>query len=182
MKHASRNVLRAMLLIACSACGGDDDESGSAKLNDAELAEETNARLKECNVYLPPQNPEDDKVRDDFERCVARCVLDETSCADLLALSCDQSLEGGHPFIDCIQPCPLAPKDGFECEDGQRVAFAFVCDGNDDCKGGEDEAREQCEPYRCDDGEPIQDRDARCNSEVQCSDGSDEADCPFTCE
>jgi low density lipoprotein-related protein 2 len=29
--------------------------------------------------------------------------------------------------------------DGFECNDGTCIPASFVCDGFDDCAGGEDE-------------------------------------------
>ncbi len=181
-RQGARIMLRTALVLSCilvAACGNDGGGTPTDDLNDKELGEEAVAKLKECGVYSAPQNPEEDSLQDEFDRCVARCLIEEGNCDVVQALQCDEDPPTGDPLVRCLVDCPLDPADGFEC-DGQRIPFALVCDGSRDCPKAEEE--QNCEPYVCENGEKVVGKDLRCDNVAQCRDGSDEDGCPFTCD
>ncbi len=176
-------MLRASIIsscIFCVACGSDDgDGRSAANLSDRDLGDQVTAKIKSCDVYFAPQDPKDDTVQDEFDRCVARCILEEADCSTLQALQCGEELTVANPFYDCARLCPPEPEDGFVCRDFEKIPFGLVCDGERDCGKAEDE--ENCEPYVCDDGEEIVGKGLRCDNIADCADNSDEEDCPFSC-
>jgi len=160
------------------ANGGGDDagaNTGTNSGNDAQLLADANAKLKECKADSPSYLFVE--IQDDLDRCLATCVA-AGSCSDLKDFVCSDAppLEGA--LVTCIQDCPEVPADGYECMDGTKIAHLSLCDGTDDCEGGEDE--KDCS-YECADGEKLDFSDAKCDDFEDCSDGSDEVGCPNIC-
>lgn len=128
----------------------------------------TEDRLRACGIvsegYLPRLNFYDDAC---YRACFAGA-----ECDALLGAICrtDVSL-----LVECDQQC--APR----CDDGSLIGLERVCNGFEDCEGGEDE--EGCAPYVCDDGQELMGSDHRCNGWSGCRDGSDEEGCApdFVC-
>lgn len=158
------------------------DASPDAR-SDQELSEKWIQKRKDCGTYYPPQNSESDMVRDEFERCLGRCSL-EQDCDKLVEIWCEGGVPAGDPFLACVAKCPEQPKDGYACKDGARVPFRLVCDGRRNCSMGEDE--QGCTPYVCEDGQEIISTDIECNNHGECEDNSDEDGedvfCPLTCQ
>lgn len=69
--------------------------------------------------------------------------------------------------------------DEFTCNNGRCIQNRWVCDKDDDCGDGSDEAK--CMPTKCDAMKQFQCADKtcvtikwRCDGELDCPDGSDE--------
>ncbi|TVR04132.1 MAG: hypothetical protein EA398_03000, partial [Deltaproteobacteria bacterium] len=65
----------------------------------------------------------------------------------------------------------------FTCDDGSEIPMSWVCDGDLDCPGGEDE--ENCPSdafFTCDDGSQIP-AEWVCDGDLDCPGGEDEDDC-----
>jgi len=186
----------AALLLAIAACDpdskntkdGSSDSSNSSpadSLSDQQLSEQWLQKRKDCGTYYPSQDPANDTVRDGFDRCVARCFL-EQDCDKLVEIWCEGGVPAGDPFLDCVSECPEEPKDGYKCKDGSRIPLRIVCDGSPHCSAGEDE--QGCAPYVCEDGQEIIGTDIECNNRGECEDYSDEESeedfffCPLTCQ
>jgi hypothetical protein len=181
----------ALAVLACFSCGGDDegtprddlDEPGGRRPEppttpeqeaaDTRLTREVQQRLVGCGLLATDARGARNLVQDDYDRCYARCTL-EASCEAIVASSCDEQESA---LATCIAQCPGAPSDGFACANGKRIAHVAVCDGEEDCRAGEDER--DCE-VRCADGQPLESADLECDGTPDCSDGSDEAAC-LTC-
>jgi hypothetical protein len=108
-------------------------------------------------------------------------------------------------MVECViaKGC-IDPGDQFECDDGEILGAYWVCDGDDDCVGGEDEvdcgvicddvfdatheacgetsetyqhdSTRTCDSYRCEDGRLISD-DWVCDGKVDCTHADDETSC-----
>lgn len=100
-----------------------------------------------------------------------------------------------HPFVTFVSHCRyrlwlitlcsafLAPKrcadNQFQCQNGNCIAFDFVCDEDDDCRDNSDELdcpAPTCNPemFRCNSSECIPKLWA-CDNDADCKDGSDES-------
>jgi len=104
--------------------------------------------------------------------CYDQC-LGGASCEALEGAFCRTDVQ---LLIECDRRC------AFACDSGALIAVEAVCNGSDDCEGGEDER--DCPVYVCDDGEELAGAHHRCDGTTRCRDGSDEAGCPsseFTC-
>lgn len=194
---------KAVVVFLCAlsftACGGDDDggdkreiEDGklgedekdepgndggvaAGKLSDDELSEEVVAKFVECGLQeeSASRNSDDDEgIDDDFDRCIARCTLAST-CNNLKQSVCS---EPSGVFGSCLDGCDPAPDDGFACKDGTKIPHLFLCDGSEECAGGEDE--QNCESA-CEDGSAPASTVTVCDGKKDCKDGSDEAGCPI---
>ena len=127
------------------------------------------ARLRECGLvsegllrYQPLYAPDD---------CYRSC-LGEASCEELEVALCRTDVQ---LLIECDRRC------AFACDDGGLVAVESVCNGFEDCEGGEDER--DCPSHTCADGEVVE--GVRfCDNIPQCADGSDEDEvtCPVDCD
>ena len=73
----------------------------------------------------------------------------------------------------------------FQCPSGECIWQMWVCDGDEDCDGGEDEAEEICKDrvtclggqFRCERSGQCVDYEKVCNGVDDCTDGSDETGC-----
>lgn len=89
-------------------------------------------------------------------------------------------LDAQYDYLECMtaEGCPGA----FTCADGSIIAEAWICDGEADCDGGEDEQLNCPGPTVCANGEEIPAAWV-CDGWDDCGDGSDEpADCALTCD
>ncbi|MDB4989134.1 MAG: low-density lipoprotein receptor-related protein 2-like [Myxococcaceae bacterium] len=176
-KAGLRFVLGLGALGLAAACGGDDSGSKSGSADDA-LAASAKAKLMQCKLYEAKGSQSETLIQDESDRCAARCVT-SASCDDLTALRCEDNPSSSNPFGACVQNCPDAPADGYACKDGERIAHIYLCDGESDCVGGEDE--QNCKTFTCKNGEKLQLSDVECDGYEDCSDGSDELGCAVVC-
>ncbi|XP_076042677.1 sortilin-related receptor-like [Oratosquilla oratoria] len=81
-------------------------------------------------------------------------------------------------------PVPHAcGENEFECSSGSCIRDSWVCDGDKDCRNGEDE--ENCRGWECDKHKQFRchttigcvDLERHCDGHADCADGSDEAGC-----
>lgn len=92
----------------------------------------------------------------------------------------DCLLDAQYDFLECVtaEGCPGA----FTCADQTVIPDAWVCDGEADCVGGEDEQASCPGPHLCANGESIPHAWV-CDGWDDCGDGSDEpAECAETCD
>lgn len=174
-----RTPLRALLLSALAfatltACG--DGKKSNNGLNPQELLTQLSQSLQTCGVLGPGklQNQVNALPATDPAQlaCVKACIA-KADCASLRETFCGES---GALFA-CAGAC-LQPK----CADGTVLAEGQVCNGTDDCAGGEDEQGCEAETFACLDGASTVPSYSRCDGYGDCQDGSDEQGCPtFDC-
>ena len=123
---------------------------------------ELQERLVECAILsegpiaaLPLYAPSDC-----YENCLAAA-----SCNSLEEAICRTETE-------LLRTCDA--RCAFACAEGSLLGIERVCDGNEDCEGGDDERG--CLMFTCGDGREILST-YRCDGGRQCGDGSDEVDC-----
>lgn len=153
-------------------------DAGSAPASPADqaLSEEVITKLIECTLLATGvQVPANADIRDETDRCTARCNL-AAECDAIRAYACDGADPPG--LASCLAGCPDAPPDGFDCGDGTRIAHALLCDGTTQCQDGADEA--DC-MAPCKDGSGEGGLGITCDGTEDCADGSDEASC-LLCE
>jgi hypothetical protein len=169
--------LRLLLpLFALSAldCSGSDD---SGELTSGTSCERLDAKLRDCTLFSEEGYTGCLEPQTDGERCQNDCMT-EASCENLTTALCDPTQEAAtSPLAQCLKTCD-AP-NAFACTDGQLVPQDFVCDGETDCAGGEDEMG--CD-ILCPNGDSVP-RAYHCDGFNDCSDGADELNCPmpFAC-
>ncbi len=163
----------------------DGPGSGGSGSNSA-ICIQLESKLRGCSLLT--EGEIDCGFDSDDERCQSQCAL-ESSCDSLEELFCSFEDPSGPALLDvdqeviaCWSECMA--DSGFECDNGQMVPGDWVCDLEDDCGDGSDEADCEGQLFTCGDGEPISESWV-CDGFEDCSDGSDEADCAtafFTCD
>ncbi|MEM9463606.1 MAG: low-density lipoprotein receptor class A repeat-containing protein [Myxococcota bacterium] len=87
-------------------------------------------------------------------------------------------LDAEYDLLECALDWSCS---AFTCADGETISDAWVCDGEPDCDGGEDEQQRCPAPFSCGDQE-IPDAWV-CDGWEDCADGSDEpTSCAVTCQ
>ena len=203
-----RGSTAALVLASClGSCTSSTDTlapGDDTTPSDADVASAI-AALRRCELY---GEGEVVSVRQVPLKTMTPCQLacfSEAPCNELHSFACDSLATG--ELDQCLTTCAL--QDAFTCPSGAKVAAAAVCDGQDNCVGGEDEAdcpedartcavdawsvcdgfddcgdgsdEQECEYQRCD-GEVIPPR-ARCDGWDWCSSGEDERGCaPRSCD
>ncbi|MDA3863500.1 MAG: hypothetical protein PF689_06480 [Deltaproteobacteria bacterium] len=151
------------LIFIFSGC--DEDKSTMEKLF---------SKMQSCDLltegemsYIPDLSA--------YDKCYYNC-LNKSDCDTLYDYFCENSTSEDVElcFYDCYQ------KYAFECGDGSLTNPGFVCNGEENCDDGSDEAG--CPVFVCDSGEEVP-LSFECNGYGDCDDGSDEAGCPvFVCD
>lgn len=168
----ARCPLVASMALLCAACGltssgGGGGSAGGSTGDPTQVVE----ALRACGIY---GEGEINQVRDTpltaLSDCAARCLA-EADCDELTAFVCNYETMGA--LDECKTACAL--EGSVRCPSGAVVASSAVCNGVDDCVGGEDEM---------DCPEPVSDCQAdwygKCDGNQDCDDGSDEAECEYT--
>jgi hypothetical protein len=169
-------------LVSCSSkIDGPDRKSGIEGLIDAE----TKLLEFECECW----GDEDfgstqaclDEVGDYFEsdqeylECLERVLATDAQARQVFECYVDTMYD----YLECLgeEGCP----EQFTCNDGSTIPSEWVCDGDQDCAAGEDEAGDcDTEPFVCANGESIP-RSFVCDTYPDCMGGEDEQGCPDTC-
>jgi hypothetical protein len=127
--------------------------------------------MTQCGLLNGPLPDCDDNNPND--RCTAGCAV-MSNCTELTETFCSGIQNN---FFNCAVACPAAaapPAGTFYCNDGSYIPGSWVCDGEADCTGGEDEA--DCTNFTCNDGYIIPGRYV-CDSFEDCTGGEDELNC-----
>jgi len=162
------------LIALCAGCLSSGDSSttaggGPGPGSEADV-DETRDRLRECDVY-----GEGDirQVRDIPVTALSACILSclaGADCGELSEFVCNYESSGD--LDACQTACAL--EGSLTCPSGAVVASSAICDGVDNCVGGEDE--QDC-------AEPVSDCRidfySVCDGYDDCEDGSDEVDCDY---
>ncbi|HEX6240809.1 MAG TPA: LDL receptor domain-containing protein [Polyangiales bacterium] len=160
-----------------SSDGGGTDASSDGG-GRAALTQENLSKFMSCGAYETSLGPAAYSIDDDFDECIARCTV-ASSCAELEAVLCWDETADESALTRCLERCDDAPRDGFRCGDGTRIAHAYRCDFEPDCADSSDEAN--CGEFRCADGDVLPTASARCDYVEDCEDGSDELGCAVRC-
>lgn len=167
-----------------SACGpGDERKSGAAGIADAfsEAAVfECDCAAKEAGLGEDFERQCREELGDIEEFFPFQCIDDAIQGNAAAEAAYDCLVDATYDYVDCYmgEGCPQQ----FSCADGDQIPMDWVCDGGEDCTGGEDEQQDCPAPMMCADGTEIP-GDYRCDGFPDCADGEDEpADCPETCE
>jgi hypothetical protein len=178
-------ILWCILTLTCamSGCssGGSEGDGDLADLSDEQLSSKAIEHLRECKV-VGAGTFQVGEVEDAFARCTLECVI-ETSCANLQEELCSGGrLDPNGAYLKCTEACyDSTVASQFMCSDGSRVPHRQVCDLQEDCADGEDEAQ-SCPEHVCADGEVLLAKSVRCNGVSDCEDGSDEDGCATFCK
>jgi len=193
MPTTSRSYILCSGLILLG-CHGDEDaprrdrtrEEGAVRSDgatSADLKSEVLDKLRRCHQLSPGYV--DNVFLNSFGGCENRCVLD-ADCKEITQGLCggfEVSFGMGQrnelpPVWQCITACPDRAESKFACTDGVEVLESYVCDGENDCSGGEDE--KDCTSFSCAGGQQVP-MYRRCDDESDCADGSDEQGCATLC-
>jgi hypothetical protein len=183
---ARRVVLPALLLSAvCLRCSDDEDDAltrACRALDD---------HLRQCDIlergrlpcdeklWFAPVRGERDEIGCQYE-CYASAACNVTQTGVCFGYSATATEADLAALSQCFLLC--ARQHGLECPtpnaSGAVPAFA-LCDGQNDCSNGADEA--DCLSFPCGDGQMVASA-ALCDGTFDCSNKSDEYPCDFfTC-
>ncbi len=177
------SLLVALGLAACEPNGGNRivRQSGGAGFVDAQ---ETMVQF-ECSCVGELEGLESEEAcfddyttsleeADAIGECIDRALADHPGSVS--PFEC--MLSAQYDMVECAMETGC---NTFTCDDGTAVHDAWVCDGEADCAGGEDEQQSCPAPHQCDGGEMISAAWV-CDGYEDCEDGSDEpADCQLDC-
>ena len=152
----------SLLLISC------DDDDNDGYVSEGCVAAANN--MQSCDLYtdgtvncaMDYETPKDS--------CYAFCVA-EASCDDLEAFYC--SFGESNELTDSFGGCDTL-SESYACGDGTEIEGYYVCDGEEDCDNGADEAN--CARFECTEFGSVP-QSWVCDGEQDCDDGSDEAGC-----
>lgn len=151
---------------ACLADKGIDPGLGACRCDIV-------AAAPEMAPYLECLKP----VAADFAACIDALGCDDPDALDncyfvfLQASECPPSI----PAVDAEVEYVCRGASPFACGSGEEVPDTWLCDLEDDCVDGSDEA--ECPFFECQSGDEIPLR-WRCDGAPDCPDGDDEVDCP----
>ena len=106
---------------------------------------------------------------EELSSCEQSCLLN----ADCVALEASVCGSGSDTLDSCMDACDS--EGGFRCADGTSIPADWVCDSEEDCDDGSDEAG--CTLFPCADGSDSISPGWVCDGEEDCLDGSDEQNC-----
>ncbi len=142
------------------------------------------ARLTQCGLVEKQGDYAAVVLNTPAEECAFNCQL-ALNCERLETLICGTEDGSGltEDLSSCLADCGVLTT----CNDGSEIPQDFLCDGEPDCAGGEDE--QDCSglsAFECGDGSTVP-TNYTCDGYVDCEDGSDEgtALCQgklFTCD
>jgi len=152
--------------------GGIGDGGGGGSGTCVDLA----SQLRACGLLGPgifsceePQGP--------AESCQADCLA-SADCMELDGLLCT----GDSLLLEsCLNTCGMVGGGGsageFNCNNGNVVPAAWICDGDNDCGDLSDEQACPAQAtFRCDNGRSVS-ANFQCDTDNDCGDGSDERGC-----
>ncbi|MCA9656008.1 MAG: hypothetical protein H6712_01995 [Myxococcales bacterium] len=176
--------MSTLCLSACPDDGGDPGivrKAGGAGFDDSlsQLAELECGCLGELEGEQAQAECEQEAA-EELDQGVGACLDDLLAEHPDAAQSFACLLDAQYDYLECVtaEGCPGA----FTCADGSTIAEAWVCDGEADCEGGEDEAASCPGPVLCADGSEIPPSWV-CDGWDDCGDGSDEpAECAPSCD
>lgn len=156
-----------------SGSGGNSGSGGSPSIDPGSACAEFTARLGDCGGTEDSCPFVSEVTACEFD-CIERmsCILVDDDAED-------PAERWG--YAGCFERCA----EEFFCEaDGKTVPPQTLCDGQEDCSDGADEADENCglfdNLFEC--GEIELPRRQICDGTQDCDDGSDEETCPgFLC-
>ena len=185
----NRRACVALAVVACFACGDSSQDRGAPldavptrkpdrvtrtpdqQASDGQRSGEVQTKLESCGLRATDAPDLGNVIADSYDLCIARCAL-EVACEALVATECDKSRDNA--YSACRRACPDAPADGVACRDGTRIPHIALCDGEEDCRQGEDEL--DC-TLSCADGHEVEGVLLECDGTRDCADGSDENNC-----
>lgn len=174
----------ALLLAACDPAGEGSPSGGSTEnepgassgplpTTDYAVAEAIADKGRRCGVISEGYWSWQIMFPGHF--CSMRCLLAE-SCSSFERAICDGNERGA--LSSCFERCDAMDEDVAQCGDGTTIPIETLCDFQQDCSSGEDEAH--CDRFTCGDGRKILVW-SRCDGSEDCSDGSDEQGCAEVC-
>ena len=157
-----KNLILLTAVLALFAVGCDDDDDGG------NLCQSFGSKMDSCGLLSDGVYDCSDYAGTTEDVCRGNCLMG-SSCDELEATFCTATPDAD--LVACMNACDTGD-DEFDCGDGETVPMSWVCDGEDDCADGSDEAGCVIDMFVCDDGEEVY-ADYECDGEDDCADGSD---------
>lgn len=177
--------LSLWVVLGLSACGQNDDDGIPRRSGGPGFIDVTQQMAEvECSCLAAIEGPEVEAecletyvgvpLDDQMATCVDRLLGEHPDAVEPFACM----LHAEYDLLECALDWSCS---AFTCADGETISESWVCDGEPDCTGGEDEQQSCPAPFSCD-GEQIPQAWV-CDGWEDCIDGSDEpASCAPSCE
>lgn len=172
------SLLLALGLSACERAGNDGIPRKSGGPGFVDVTQQM-AEI-ECGCLGELEGPEVEAecrdtylgvtLDDELATCIDQVLADHADAVE--PFSC--MLDAEYDLLECAADDSCA---AFTCANGDTINEQWVCDGEPDCDGGEDERQDCPASFSCDDTEIP--GSWVCDGWEDCSDGSDE---PASCE